>query len=69
MSLKNLNQKQKIFLFLLFSAGFALKLDILKTISEISPVYLTINGAYPWAILFLCTFFLISKYKELSPGI
>lgn len=68
MSLNNINQKQKVFLFLLFSAAFALKLDILKTISEISPVYLTINGAYPWAILFLCTFFLISKHKELSPA-
>ncbi|MFZ3382325.1 MAG: archaeosortase/exosortase family protein [Candidatus Methanoperedens sp.] len=68
MTLINLNQKQKIFLFLFFSAAFALKLDILKAISEISPVYLTINGAYPWAILFLCTFFLISKYKELSPA-
>lgn len=68
MSLKNLNQKQKICLFLLFSAALALKLDILKTISEISPEYLSINGAYPLAILFLCAFFLISKRKELSPA-
>lgn len=65
MSLINLNQKQKICLFLLFSA--ALAPGILKTISEISPGYLFTNGAYPWAILFLCAFFLVSKRKELSP--
>ena len=68
MSLNNLNQNQKIFLFLLFSSASALKLEILKTISEISPEYFTINGAYPWAIFFLCSFFLISKYRELSPA-
>ncbi len=63
----NLNQKQNIFLFLLFSAVSALKLDILKTISEISPEYLSINGMYPWAILFLCVFFLFAKRGELLP--
>lgn len=65
MSLINFDQKQKICLFLLFSATYAP--GILKTISEISPGYLSTNGAYPWAILFLCAFFLVSKRKELSP--
>lgn len=67
MNLNTLNQKQKFFLFLLISVVSVLKLDILKTISGISPEYLTINGAYPWAILFLCGFFLFAKRKELSP--
>jgi hypothetical protein len=66
MSLFNIDQKQKIFLFLLLSVISALKLDIRKTISEISPEYITINGMYPWAILFLCAFFLFAKRKELS---
>jgi len=67
MSPINLNQKQKIFLFLLFFVLYAVKLDISKTFSEISPEYLSINGIYPWAILFLCAFFLFAKRKELSP--
>lgn len=34
--------------------------------SLINLEYLSINGMYPWAILFLCAFFLFAKRKELS---
>ncbi len=45
-----------------------MKLAPFKIISEISPEYLSINGMYPWAILFLCVFFLFAKRRELSPA-
>jgi hypothetical protein len=68
MSPIHINQKQQIFLFLLLSALSAVKLAPLKTISDLSPDYLSINGAYPWAILFLCAFFLFAKRRELPPA-
>lgn len=68
MSPINLNQKQKIFLFILLSIISAVKLAPFKIISEISPEYLSINGMYPWAILFLCVFFLFAKRRELLPA-
>lgn len=62
----NLDIKQKTFLFLLLSVISAVVLAPLKIISEISPEYMTLNGIYPWAILFLCLFFLFSKRRELK---
>jgi exosortase/archaeosortase family protein len=63
----NIDKKQKIFLFFLLSVFSVVKLSPLKTISDLSPEYLSINGMYPWAILFLCFFFLFAKRKELLP--
>ncbi|MCX9025937.1 MAG: archaeosortase/exosortase family protein [Candidatus Methanoperedens sp.] len=68
MSPININQKQKILLFLLISIVSAVKLAPQKIISDISPEYLSINGMYPWAILFLCVFFLFAKRRELAPA-
>ncbi len=64
----NLNQKTRIFLFFILAAASTVELDLLKSLSNLSPEYLTLNGAYPWAVLFLCLVFLFAKRREILIG-
>lgn len=60
----NSNLNRRILLFLILAIILAIKLTPLESLSNLSLEYLTFNGAYPWAVLFLCIVFLIAKRHE-----
>lgn len=52
-------------LYLVFAGAAALVHDPSKILENISPELFTLNGLYPWTILFLCTIFLFVKRHEI----
>ncbi len=61
-----MNKKHRIFTFLILAAATALELNPLKSLLNLSPEYITLNGAYPWAVLFICVVFLFAKRRDIS---
>ncbi|MFH1323342.1 MAG: archaeosortase/exosortase family protein [Methanobacteriota archaeon] len=51
--------------FLIFAVALAVIQYPLRILEDISPEYFTLNGVYPWAILFLCAIFLFAKRHEI----
>ena len=60
----NSNLNGRIFLFLVLATVLAIELTPLESLPNPSLEYLTFNGAYPWAVLFMCIVFLIAKRHE-----
>ncbi len=61
----NVPLKHRIIFFLIFAVAVAIVQDPLQKLENISPEYFTLNGVYPWAILFLCAIFLFAKRHEI----
>jgi exosortase/archaeosortase family protein len=51
--------------FLVIAATLAVIQNPTRILEDLSPEYFTLNGVYPWAILFLCAIFLFAKRHEI----
>ena len=65
MNLMDIALKQRIGYFFIFASAAAVLFNPLKSLSNLSPEYFTLNGVYPWAVLFLCVIFLFAKRREI----
>ncbi len=61
-----LRGKDRIVIFMIFAASVAGILDPFKSLRYLSPEYFTLNGAYPWTVLFLCMVFLFAKRYDIQ---
>ncbi len=68
MNLMNITLKQRTGFFLIFASAAAVFFNPLKSLTNLSPEYFTLNGVYPWAVLFLCVIFLFAKRREIRDG-
>lgn len=61
----NVAAKHTMALYLVSAAAAAIAFDPFSSLVSLSPEYFTLNGVYPWAVLFLCTVFLIAKRRQI----
>lgn len=65
MHIMNVQLKHRMIFFLFFATTLAVFQNPIRIVGDISSEYVTLNGIYPWAILFICTAFLYAKRHEL----
>ncbi len=61
----NVPLKHRMVFFLIFATTLAVVQNSIKTVENISSEYVTLNGIYPWMILFLCITFLFTRRHEI----
>ncbi len=61
MNFIDIAKKHKTTAFLLSASVITAVFNPFKSLINLSPEYFTLNGVYPWAILFLCMAFLFAK--------